>query len=186
MHLAKKGLRVLGIAESYSGRERSTLAGVVMRGDLRIDGMVFSQVTVGGMDATDAVLAMVHDLARKDINVLMLGGCVIAWYNILNPETISQKTGIPVIAITYEDSEGLNEDIERHFPGDMARLEAYLALGHRTPHRLPTGFSVFLRSWGVAAVDAGRICDRFSFDGRVPEPVKVARLAARAMHRSGG
>jgi hypothetical protein len=38
MHIPKKGLRALGIAESYSGRSVSRLAGVVMRKDLRIDG----------------------------------------------------------------------------------------------------------------------------------------------------
>lgn len=176
---------MLGIAESYAGRERSTLAGVVMRGDLRIDGLVYSQVTVGGMDATDTVLSMVRDLDRRDINVVMLGGCVIAWYNVLDPESIYQKTGFPVIAVTYEDSEGLEEDIGRHFPGDAARLAAYRALGRRAPHRLPTGFTVFLRSWGVDTGDAAGICDRFSYDGRVPEPLRVARLAARARFRVG-
>ncbi|NMA11510.1 MAG: DUF99 family protein, partial [Methanomicrobiales archaeon] len=50
MHMAKSGLRALGIAESYAGREQSTLAGVVMRKDLRIDGVAFARVTVGGSD----------------------------------------------------------------------------------------------------------------------------------------
>src|SRR5512137_112863 len=102
MHIPKKGLRALGIAESYSGRSVSRLAGVVMRKDLRIDGFIFSTVTVGGMDATASVLRMVQDLERSDINIIMLSGCVIAWFNILNPGLINQRTGIPVICVTYE------------------------------------------------------------------------------------
>jgi endonuclease V-like protein UPF0215 family len=78
MHLPKKGLRALGIAESFSGRTCSTLASVVMRKDLRIDGFTFGRVTVGGMDATDTILGMVQALDRRDINVIMLSGCVIA------------------------------------------------------------------------------------------------------------
>ena len=74
MHIPKKGLRALGIAESYAGRTYSTLVGVVMRKDLRIDGFVFSTVTVGGMDATDAVIGMVEELNRKDINLILLSG----------------------------------------------------------------------------------------------------------------
>ena len=53
MYLPKKGLRALGIAESFSGRGHSILAGIVMRKDLKIDGFAFSRVTMGGMDATD-------------------------------------------------------------------------------------------------------------------------------------
>ncbi|HNO08814.1 MAG TPA: DUF99 family protein, partial [Methanoregulaceae archaeon] len=56
MHIAKKGLRVLGIAESFSSRNTSILAGVVIRKDLRVDGFSFTSTTVGGMDATDSVL----------------------------------------------------------------------------------------------------------------------------------
>jgi len=85
MHIAKKGLRVLGIAESFSSRSTSLLAGVVMRKDLRIDGVAVTGVTVGGMDATEGVLALVRDLDRKDINCIFLGGCIIAWYNIIDP-----------------------------------------------------------------------------------------------------
>ena len=65
MHLPKKGLRVLGIAESYTGRSRSTIAGVVMRKDLRIDGFAFGAATVGGMDATGAAVRMVSDSRTK-------------------------------------------------------------------------------------------------------------------------
>ena len=118
MHIPKKGLRALGIAESYSGRSVSRLAGVVMRKDLRIDGFIFSTVTVGGMDATTSVLRMVDELERCDINFIMLSGCIIAWFNIINPARIAQETGKPVICVTYEDSEGLLPEICHHFPGD--------------------------------------------------------------------
>ena len=80
MHIPKKGLRACGIAESYAGRRYSTLAGVVMRKDLLIDGITFGRVTVGGTDATDEVIRMVQELERKDINVILLSGCVVAWF----------------------------------------------------------------------------------------------------------
>jgi len=89
MHIPKKGLRAFGIAESFACRTCSTLAGVVMRKDLRIDGFSFGNVTVGGMDATDSILGMVRWLNRRDINVIMLSGCVIAWFNVVDPARIS-------------------------------------------------------------------------------------------------
>ena len=184
MHAAKPGLRALGIAESYSGRERSTLAGVVMRKDLLIDGVAFARVTVGGSDATDAVVRLVADLARRDINFIMISGCVIAWYNIIDPAAVQEATGLPVIAATYEESEGLEDDIRHHFPDDPGRLAAYRRLGGRTPIRLHTGYTLFIRPCGLSPGDAARLCNDFTHEGRVPEPLRVARLVARGVVRS--
>lgn len=184
MHAAKSGLRALGIAESYSGRERSTLAGVVMRKDLRIDGAAFDRVTVGGTDATDAVIRLFTRLARRDINLLMIGGSVIAWYNIIDPAAVRDATGLPVIVATYEESEGLEEDIRRHFPDDAERLAAYRRLGDRLPVLLHSGYTLFIRPYGIAPADAARLCNDFTYEGRVPEPVRVARLMARGVVRS--
>ncbi|KAF5034165.1 hypothetical protein DSECCO2_599010 [anaerobic digester metagenome] len=184
MHLAKSGIRVLGIAESYSGREQSTLAGIVMRKDLRIDGAAFARVTVGGMDATDAVIGIVTDLARRDINLIMISGSVIAWYNIIDPAAVQDATGLPVIVTTYEESEGLAEDIRRHFPDDAGRLAAYQRLGDRTQVGLHSGYTLFVRPYGLSPGDAARLCNDFTHDGRMPEPVRVARLIARGVVRS--
>jgi len=183
MHLAKPGLRILGIAESFSGREHSTLAGIVMRKDLRIDGVAFTRITVGGMDATTALTGMVEGLSRKDINCLMISGCVIAWYNIINPDQVHAAINLPVIAVTYEESEGLEEGILRHFPDDHARLEAYRDLGERRALDLHTGYRVFIRCAGISPEDAARLCNDFTRDGKVPELLRVARLAARGVMR---
>jgi len=181
MHLPKKGLRALGIAESYAGRSHSTLAGVVMRKDLRIDGFAFGTVTVGGMDATDAILRMHRDLDRRDINVILLSGCVIAWFNVIDPGRIAEETGIPVVCVTYEDSDGLLDDIRYHFPDDAARLEAYGRLGDRQHFTLATGQTLYLRSWGLSFADAARFCNDFTHEGKIPEPLRVARLCARSL-----
>jgi endonuclease V-like protein UPF0215 family len=186
MHLAKRGIRALGIAESFSGRDSSTMAGVVMRKDLRIDGVALASLTVGGMDATGAVLGIIASLARRDINVVMVSGSVMAWFNILDPEAVSRETGLPIIVVTYEDSEGLEEDIAHHFPGDEERLRAYRRLGERIPVELGNGPRVFIRAFGISPGDATRLLRDFTRDGKVPEPVRVARLVARAAMRWQG
>jgi len=183
MHLAKRGLRALGIAESFSGRAISTMAGVVMRKDLRIDGAAIASLTVGWMDATGAVLSIIASLGRRDINVVLVSGSVVAWYNILDPEAVRERSGLPVIVVTYEESEGLEEDIRHHFPGDEDRLRAYRKLGSRVPVDLPGGDRVFMRATGIPDGDAARVIRDFTRDGKVPEPVRVARLVARAAMR---
>jgi uncharacterized protein len=179
MHIPKKGLRAFGIAESYAGRTSSTLAGVVMRKDLRIDGFAYGRVTVGGVDATETILTMVQSLKRRDLNVILLSGCVIAWFNVIDPGRIHDETGVPVICVTYEESDGLIDEIRRHFPGDESRLLAYLRLGDRVPLTLHTRQTCWLRSWGLGPEDAGQFCNDFTLEGKIPEPLRVARLCAR-------
>jgi uncharacterized protein len=181
--ISKKGTRALGIAESYSGRERSVLCGVSMRKDRNIDGVRFSPVSVGGLDATGAVITLVRDFGRRDINVIMLGGCVLSWFNIVDLEEVTATTGIPAICVTYEESEGLEPDLVHHFPNDNYRLSLYRKLGSRTPVRLKTGKTIFIRPFGIPVREAGILCDQFTNDGRLPEPIRVARLTARGFMR---
>jgi hypothetical protein len=185
MHIPKKGLRAFGIAESSSGRTCSTLAGVVMRKDLRIDGFSFGKVTVGGMDATDSILGMVRVLDRRDINVIMLSGCVIAWFNVADPARIANESGIPVICVTYEESEGLEADIRHHFPEDEVRITAYRRLGERIPVILHTHQTIFLRAYGLDPTDAMKLCNDFTLEGKIPEPLRVARLCSRQLVNCG-
>ena len=86
IHADKKGLRALGIAESFrkGEGERAVLGGVVMRGDLQIDGFGLSTITVGGLDGTEGVLEIFKKLDRTDINVVLLNGCVISMFNLVD------------------------------------------------------------------------------------------------------
>lgn len=189
MHPGKPGLRVLGIAESYRGRHDegavSRLVGVVMRRDLRVDGFGTEMATVGGTDATEAVVRLVSSVGRDDVRLVLLSGAVIAWFNVIDAGAVADRTGRGVVVVTYEPSPGLEDAIRRHFPGDDDRLAAYARLGERVPVLLSTGGTVYLRSFGIGPVDAAAIVDAFTLDGRVPEPLRVARLIARGL-RCGG
>ncbi len=184
MQLQKTGIRILGIAESFSDRERSCLCGVVMRRDLHIDGFTFGYITVGGDDATREILKMICQLDRDDINLIMLSGCVIAWYNIIEPAILHQTTGIPVICVSYEESEGLRDHIAHHFPGDEERIKRYETLGERIPVSLPSGYVLYARGWGLSEKECIRACRLLTIHGKIPEPLRVARLCARGLEKT--
>jgi endonuclease V-like protein UPF0215 family len=187
LHLNKPALRALGIAESFVRTSpRSCLAGVVMRADLRIDGMAFASVTVGGDDATKGVLEIYEQLNRADINALILSGAVISWFNIIDLQEIFDVSQKPVICLTYEESPGLEKYIRQYFLEPDPKLLKYQLLGQREMVRLKTGYDVFIRALGATAEEARVLLNKFTFDGRIPEPIRVARLAARAaMHLCG-
>ena len=183
----KKGFRALGIAECFRKGlgKRSILAGVVMRADGLVDGFSFSTATVGGLDATEAILRLYERLRRKDVNVMMLNGCVISWFNVVDLHEVSERTGRPLICVTYEPSPGLEPYFKQYFPGDWReRLAIYERNGPRKEVRLRTGHVVFIRAVGLDEEDALRVLDRFTLHGSIPEPLRLARLLARAALRS--
>jgi endonuclease V-like protein UPF0215 family len=52
---------------------------------------------------------------------------------------------------------------------------------------LKTGYEVYVRTLGATPEDARVLLNKFTLDGRIPEPVRVARLAARStMHADEG
>lgn len=184
LHLNKAGLRTLGIAESFVRTiDRSILAGVVMRADMRVDGLAYARASVGGDDATEAVLNIYRELDRKDINAILLEGAVISWFNVIDLEEVWHKTGRPLICLTYQDSPGLEKYIRDYFPGQEEKLQRYRNLGQRSPIRLKTGYMVYVRAYGADLEEARVLLNKFTRDGRKPEPLRLAGLAARAGHR---
>ena len=181
IHSEKKGFRVLGIAESFKKScKKSTLAGVVMRRDLIIDGMMFGSSTIEGDDATESIISLHKSLARDDINCILLDGLVISMYNIINGEKIAGATGLPVVAITFEDSKGLEGSIKHHFADWQHKVEQYQKLGKRERIALKTGKNLFIRYWGLSQKKVVSILNSFTLQGSVPEPIRVAKLAARS------
>jgi uncharacterized protein len=182
IHLEKKGLRGLAIAESFKqGDSFSRLAGVVIRQDFIIDGFVFGKCTVEGDDATDAILDMYSRLNRDDISYIIISGLVISMYNIIDIKKIWERTKIPVIGVTYEESGGIEYVIRHHFPNSYEKkLEQYSKLGKRTEITLQTGYKLYLRNEGCLFEEAKKFLDLVTVQGSVPEPVKVAQLLAKA------
>ncbi len=179
----KPGIRALGVAESFrEGSKSSVLAGVVMRRDMVVDGVAIGRTSVGGDDATSSIVALYRRLRRNDVNLVMVSGAVLSLYNIVDVDGLSRRVRVPVVCLTYKETRGIEDAIRRHFPGSSEeKLAAYRALGARKRVRLASGHDVFVRTAGVGDAEAASVLDAFSLQGSVPEPVRVARLLARAV-----
>ncbi len=182
LRLDKPAIRVLGIAESFDKmlNKNSILAGVVMRSDFIVDGLAIAKCSVGGMDATEAIISLYRRLDRTDINAIILSGCVISWYNVVDLNVVYETIGLPLVCITYEESEGIREYFIKNFPNDwQARVEVYERNGARHAVRLRTGYTVFIRCLGVELNVGKRLLDKFTLHGRLPEPVRLSKLISR-------
>lgn len=176
----KSGVRALGVAESFRG-DRSTLAGVVVRASRIVDGFAFDTCTVGGTDATDAVINLFESLGREDVRYVFIAGIAPAWYNILDLKRIHNAVDRPVVSVTFEESAGLEDALADAFDG--SELEERQRVYRAQPARVRVTVNdetLFLRSIGISDSDAERAVEAFTPEGGRPEPLRVARLAARA------
>jgi uncharacterized protein len=182
LHFEKKGLRALAVAESFKiSSKHAVLAGVVMRRDLIIDGIGISKSTIKGDDSTQSIISIWRDMHRNDINCIFLGGIIISMFNIVDGNKVYRSTGIPVVAITYNDSKGVAHNFRKVFPDSwQSKLEQYQNIGKRRRIVLQTGKAVFVRHWGLTLSDSIVLLNYFTLQGSVPEPVRIAKLIARA------
>lgn len=179
----KQGVRALGIAESFTG-DSSTLAGTVVRASRVVDGFVFGTCTVGASDATESIVAMIDRLDREDVRYLLVSGIAPAWFNVLDLRAIHEATGLPTLSITFEESDGLASTLRAEFDGD--RLERRLEIYRDQPERRRLSVNdetVFVRQVGCTPDEGRAVVRAFTPEGGRPEPLRIARLAARAADR---
>jgi endonuclease V-like protein UPF0215 family len=187
LHLEKKGLRGLAIAESFrQNSEKSILSGIVMRRDFVIDGFIFGSSTIDGDDATDSILQMYENLKRPDISYLLISGLIISLYNIVDIKKIHQSLKIPVIGVTYHESGGIENSIKQHFPTSYdSKIKKYQKLGKREKITLHTSSNIFIRKEGCTTHDVKYLLDELTLHGSFPEPLRVAQLLAKSLLQKG-
>ncbi len=184
--LGKKAVRAIGVAESFVLEYRhSVLCGIAYRSDGVVDGVYIDFSTVGGDDSTDAIVRLVKSSGRLDIHVVLLDGCILSWYNIVDLERLHRELGVPVIALAFEEIEGnVEAAIHKIFPQEIAehKIEMF--------RKLPRPIKVSLRQGIVYARVVGLpespkllkvVLSRFTREGKRPEPIRIAKLVANSV-----
>ena len=193
--------RTLGIAFA-DGDRTSRIAGAVVRDDGTLDGLGFGACTVGGTDATDAVIALFDRLGRADVRHVAVAGIAPAWFNLLDLSRLHDAVERPVYAVSYEESAGLEPALREAFDGEVLarRLTGYRSLPSRVrvgleesrsaagtdsePTASEAGGPLFVRAVGLDADEAAAAVRGLVREGfRRPEPLRIAAIAASA-HRA--
>ncbi|MFP3279764.1 MAG: DUF99 family protein [Vulcanisaeta sp.] len=186
--ISKPGVRALGVAESFRlGSPYSVLVGVVMRSDGMIDGVSLGRTTVGGLDATESIVRLYESLGRNDIQFLMIDGCIISWYNIIDLEELARKLNIPILCLAFEEPEGdVINALRKLFPNDSdIRIALYEKLGKPKEILLPGNVRLYARFVNIDYRTAKTLIKKFLKEGKRPEPIRIARLIANAVLNYG-
>ena len=153
-----------------------------MRSDRVVDGLAVGRTSVGGDDASSfycrALPKAGTQRRQRDDG---LGGDPQPLQHHRHRRPVAEDQAARHLPDLQGDFRNRGFD-QAHFPeGAEAKLEAYRKLGGRKRLKLKSGHSVFARTAGMDDTEAKSVIEVFTLQGSVPEPVRVARLLARAV-----
>lgn len=160
--------------------KKAKLVAVLLLGT-KIEDVKVTNVTVDGLDATEALSKM---LEGWSFGAVLLSGVSFAGFNIIDPTAIHEKYQKPVLVIsrTKPNNVAVKRALRRHFKDWEIRWSIIEKLGE--VHEVPVmegAEPVYIETIGETIAWACALIHALSFYGRLPEPLRVAKLIARGI-----
>jgi endonuclease V-like protein UPF0215 family len=177
----KPEIRILGIDDSALLNERVMIVGTVFRGGDWIDGVLRSEITRDGLDATEVISTMIKNSRHYgQLRIIMLDGITYGGFNVVDIEELYRETGLPVIVImrSYPDFEKIRSALRHFSDGDVrwdiikkaGKIEKLITKKNGTP--------TYIQKAGIGIKSAEKIVRLTSIRSNIPEPLRVAHLIA--------
>ncbi len=177
----KPEIRILGIDDSSLLKEKVMIVGTVFRGGDWIDGVLRSEITRDGLDATGVIVTMIKKSKHyAQLRVIMLDGITYGGFNVVDIQELYRETGLPVIVVmrSCPDFEKIRSALG-HFSDGEARWDIIKKAGKI--EKLLTGRNgtpVYIQKAGIGSKSAEKIIRLTSIRSNIPEPLRVAHLIA--------
>ncbi len=177
----KDEIRILGIDDSALISDTITIVGAFFRGGMWLDGVLRSEITRDGMDATDRIIEMVRKSKHyPQIRAILLDGVTYGGFNPVDIVRLNEETTIPVI-VMMRDLPDLDkmEVALTHLPEGKKRMEIIKKAGSIIEVITKDASNpVFIQCSGMGQKMAARIVQISSTRSNIPEPLRVAHLIA--------
>lgn len=141
-------------------------------------------VEVDGLDATGRLMEVIREMGLRE-GVVMSGSIPIAGFNLIDPRAVLES-GLPSIFVLTKrpNREGVRVALMKHFEDWEERMRVIDSAGEVYEALLSDGERVFLESVGIDRERAVRIVEGLTIFGKLPEPIRLARMVARALSRA--
>jgi len=180
---AFRNMLVVGVEDGSFQKgitRKALLAAVLLRG-VEIENVRITKITVDGLDATKKLAEI---LIEWEFAVVLLAGVSFAGFNLVDPTVIHEKFGKPVIIIsrTKPDNKAVKQALQRHFEDWKIRWEVFEQLGSAHKIIVLAGEPpIYVETVGMSVKWACNLIRALSICGRIPEPIRAARLIARGL-----
>jgi endonuclease V-like protein UPF0215 family len=183
----KPEIRVVGIDDGVfvpHTRGKCDVIGVVFRGGYWLDGVMRTQVEVDGLDATHKIAEMIMGSPHYgQLRVIMLDGVTFAGFNIVDTLRLSERTRLPVIAITRERPNF--EEIRKALANLPFAEERWKTI--RNVRRIVEVVTrrgeeaICMQATGIEEEVAAKVVRSTATRSNIPEALRVAHLIASGL-----
>jgi len=186
----KPEIRVLGIDDGgFVPRTIGTVdvVGVVYRGGYWFEGVMRTEITLDGLDATEKISAMIEGSPfYGELRVIILAGITFAGFNVIDISELSHRVKLPVISVVREkpDLEKIRSALQ-NLPDFEIRWQAMenaekLFEVETKEEENP----VYIHTAGIIWEDAEKVMKTTSTRSLIPEALRVAHIIASGLTRS--
>jgi endonuclease V-like protein UPF0215 family len=176
-------MRLVGVEDGsfQKRRTREAILASVLLKETEIEDVKIIKVTVDGLDATKK---FAKTLTKWKFDAVMLAGISFAGFNLIDPTTIYEQFRKPIIIIsrTKPDNRKVKRALQRHFEDWEIRWKVFEKLGPiYEVFTLGGEAPLYVEAVGADIKWISGLILALSLCGRVPEPIRVARLIARGL-----
>jgi len=186
MRSIKQEIRIVGFDDGpFIPRSKGQVPviGVVFRGGSFLDGILKTDVSIDGMDATDILIKVINKSRhKKQLRVIMLKGITIGGFNMINIKQLHEKTGLPVIVVNRKMPN--LKDIKNalmNFDDFENRWKCIKDAGKIYKMRIEKNKNIYFQFKGLKKEEVGRIIRLSCTRSFIPESLRVAHLIASAL-----
>ncbi|MHB8586246.1 MAG: endonuclease dU [Thermoplasmatota archaeon] len=179
----KAEIRVIGFDDGPFTFEddRVVVVGVVTRGADYVEHLVRTEAEVDGTNATNRILSAVRSVPQfPELHAILLDGCAVGGFNVVDVRRLHAESGIPVITVTKGEPDwaGMKAALQGH---DARWSEKWALLEAARPEPLPVagGAPLFVHGAGLSRAATAEVLARTTVRGTIPEPLRLAHLIAR-------
>lgn len=179
-------IRVIGFDDAPFTNHPGTgvkVAGVVCA-DTRFEGMVWGTVQKDGEDATEVLSNLLLQSKFYDqVHLVLIDGLAVGGFNLIDLPELAQRLQRPCVCVMRKlpKMESIQRALE-NLPGTAKRLDLLRKAGPIYQHE-----PFYFQTKGGTPETVGKILQRLTVQGQVPEALRIAHLigAAVMMGQSG-
>jgi endonuclease V-like protein UPF0215 family len=178
---------VLGIDDGkFVPRTKGTvnLVGVVYRGGYWFEGVMHTDITIDGLDATERTAAMIQNSPYYgELPVIVLDGVTFAGFNVMDISKLSSMIELPVISVArYKPNLEEIRSALKNLPEFEKRWHAMLNAGELFEvETRKEEKPVYIQVAGIMREDAVKILKKTSTISNIPEALRVAHIIASGL-----
>lgn len=178
----KRILQVLALEDGpFSKTDRYCLLLGVVTTNNSIERVLHDRIRVDGMDGTKKVISLARRC--KGVSLIMLPSVSFGGFNVIDPYRLHRQLELPVIIANPErpSLRAVREALRQHFSDWKRRIGVFDLMG--SPALLQLGHEgvLYFYSVGLSATRTRPILRSLVSFGKKPEPLRIARIIARAL-----